>query len=106
MLDDKMKERIMKWLESLDDEEKSQVEVLDAYFTFRTNLPREDPAMGRPIEEPKTTDEIIDDLSQMMPMSQKVVVGYMRSHDYGMKTVGDGSVKWAIWRFIDLTCLT
>ena len=105
-LDDKMKERIGKWLESLDEEEKNQVEVLDAYFTFRRNMPENDPGFGKAIAEPKTTDEIIDDLMPMMPISQKVVAGYMRSHEYGLTTIGDGSVKWAIWRFVDVTVLT
>lgn len=105
-LSDKMKERVKKWLESLDEEERNQVEVLDAYFTFRTNMPGEDPGFGKIIAEPKTTDEIIDDLMPMMPISQKVVAGYMRSHEYGLTTIGDGSVKWAIWRFVDVTVLT
>ena len=105
-LSDKMKERISKWLESLDEEERNQVEVLDAYFTFRRNMPENDPGFGKIIAEPKTTDEIIDDLMPMMPISQKVVAGYMRSHEYGLTTIGDGSVKWAIWRFVDVTVLT
>ena len=105
-LSDKMKERVKKWLESLDEEERNQVEVLDAYFTFRRNMPENDPGFGKAVEEPKTTDEIIDDLMPMMPISQKVVAGYMRSHEYGLTTIGDGSVKWAIWRFVDVTVLT
>lgn len=105
-LSDKMKERISKWLDSLDEEEKNQVEVLDAYFTFRRNMPENDPGFGKIISEPKTTDEIIDDLMPMMPISQKVVAGYMRSHEFGLTTIGDGSVKWAIWRFVDVTVLT
>ncbi len=105
-LSDKMKERISKWLDSLDEEEKNQVEVLDAYFTFRRNMPENDPGFGKAIAEPKTTDEIIDDLMPMMPISQKVVAGYMRSHEFGLTTIGDGSVKWAIWRFVDVTVLT
>lgn len=93
----------MKWLESLDEEERCQAEVLDAYFTFRRPLPGEEPGLGSPIEEPKTTDDIIDELLPMVALSKKVVVDYMRSHDYGMTTVGDGSVKWAIWRFVEGT---
>lgn len=100
---DKMKERVAKWLESLDEEERSQAEVLDAYFTFRRNLPGEEPGMGKPIEEPKTTDEIIDDLMPMMTVGKQVVVAYMRVHGYGMTTVQDGTVKWAVWRFVDGT---
>ena len=105
-MSDKMKERIAKWLESLDEEEKCQADVLDAYFTFRTNMPGDDPGFGKAIEEPKTTEEIVDDLSPMMPMNKDIVVSYMRNHEYGFTTVGDGSVRWAIWRFVDVTVLT
>ena len=100
-LEDEMKERIMKWLEGLNEEERGQAEVLDAYFLFRRPLPGEEPGMGKPVEEHKTTDEIIDDLMPMMYIKKEVVVGWMRSHGYGMTTIGDGSVKWAVWRFVD-----
>ena len=105
-MSDKMKERVQKWLESLDKEEKNQVELLDAYFTFRTNMPGEDPGFGKAVEEPKTTEEIMDDLTPMMTMSKDVVVGYLRSHDYGFTTLPDGTVRWAIWRYMDVTVLT
>lgn len=105
-MSDKMKERIAKWLESLDEEEKCQVEVLDAYFTFRTNMPEDDPGFGKASEEPKTTEEIMDDLMPMISMSKDVVTGYMRTHEYGFTTVADGSVRWAIWRYMDVTVLT
>ena len=104
-MSDKMKERVKKGLESLDEAERAQADVLDAYFMFRTNMPGDDPGFGKAIEEPKTTEEIMDDLSPMMPLSQKVVVGYMRSHEFGMTTVGDGTVRWAIWRFLNSTVL-
>ena len=39
----------------------------------------------------------------MMYIKKDVVVGWMRSHGYGMTTIGDGSVKWAVWRFVDGT---
>ena len=105
-MSDKMKERISKWLESLDEEERCQAELLDAYFTFRTNMPGEDPGFGRASEEPKTTEEIMDDLTPMFPMNKNVVAGYMRAHDYGFTTLLDGSVRWAIWRYMDVTVLT
>lgn len=105
-MSDKMKERISKWLESLDEEERCQAELLDAYFTFRTNMPDEDPGFGKPVEEPKTTEDIMDDLQPMMPMSMDVVAGYMRAHDYGFTTLADGSVRWAIWRFVVVKVLT
>ena len=39
-------------------------------------------------------------------ISKDVVAGYMRSHDYGFTTLSDGSVRWAIWRYMDVTVLT
>lgn len=100
MIDDLMKDRIEKWLESLNEKERSQVELLDAYFTFRRNLPSEEENLGKPAEDHKTTDEIIDDLSSMMLVEQSVVVGWMRNHNFHITTIADGTVKWAIWRFL------
>lgn len=105
-MSEKMKERVKKWLESLDEEERCQAEVLDAYFTYRTNMPDEDPGFGKASEEPKTTEEIMDDLQPMMYMSKNVVAGYLRTHEYGFTTVADGSVRWAIWRYMDVNALT
>ena len=99
-MNDKMAERISKWLDQLDEEEKCQAELLDSYFTFRRNLPEEDKGLGRAVEEPKTTEDIIDDLTPMMNMSKDVVVGWLRAHDYHITTVADGTPKWAIWRYI------
>ena len=105
-MNDKMKERIAKWLESLDEEEKIQVEVLDGYFTFRTNMPGDDPSFGKAVEEPKTTVEIMDDLAPMMFVEKTIVAGYMRTHGYSVTTMADGSVRWAIWRYVDFAHLT
>lgn len=105
-MSDKMKERIAKWLESLDEEEKCQAELLDAYFTFRTNMPGDDPGFGKASPEPKTTEEIMDDLMPMMNIGKNVVAGYMRTHEYGYTTLADGTVRWAIWRYMDVTVLT
>ena len=80
-MSDKIRERVEKWLESLDETEKA-------------------------VEEPKTTEDIIDDLMPMMNMSKDVVVGWLISHDYHITTVADGSPRWAIWRFVDTSVLT
>ncbi len=93
------------WLESLSDDEKLQAEVIDAYFTFRRNLPGEDPGFGKAVAEPKTTDDIIDELMPMMCVQKDVVVGWLRAHDYHITTRADGSVAWAIWRFVDMARL-
>lgn len=52
-MSDKMKERIAKWLESLEEEERNQAELLDSYFLYRTNMPGEDPGFGKAAAEPK-----------------------------------------------------
>lgn len=105
-MSDKMKERIGKWLDSLKEDEKVQAELLDAYFTFRRNLPEEDPGLGRAVEDFKTSDEIIDDLMPMMYVSKNVVAGWLAAHDYHITTVADGSPRWAIWRFMESPAVT
>lgn len=67
--------------------------LLDSYFMFRDNLPRE----GY-IQDNKTTQQIMDELSPMMLLSTDDVVQYMLDHDYQMTTEQDGTVSWAVWR--------
>jgi len=68
-------------------------QLLDSYFMFRDNLPRE----GY-VQENKTTLQITDELSPMMLLSTDDVVQYMLDHDYQMTTEQDGTVSWAVWR--------
>ena len=68
-------------------------QLLDSYFMFRDNLPRE----GY-IQENKTTLQIMDELTPMMLLSTEDVVRYMLEHDYQPTTEQDGTVVWAIWR--------
>ena len=98
-----MNNDVNKWLESLDDDGKMQAEVLDAYFTFRRNLPEKKSEKGPFVEDPKTTDDIMDDLTPMMVMDKKIVVEWMRAHEYHITTAIDGSPKWAIWRLAENT---
>lgn len=105
-VDERIKKLVAKWLEQLDEQEKAQVELLDAYFTYRRNLPEDDPGFGKATKEPKTTEEIVDDLAPMMYLSSKIVVNYLRIHAYGFTTLQDGSVKWAIWRYMGMTAVT
>ena len=105
-MSDNIRERVEKWLSQLDETEQAQAELLDSYFTFRRNLPEEDPGMGRAVEEFKTTDDIIDDLTPMMTVFKDVVVGWMLAHDYHITTMADGTPRWAIWRFTDVTVLS
>lgn len=68
-------------------------QLLDSYFMFRENLPKE----GY-IQENKTTLQIMDELTPMMLLPTEDVVGYMLEHDYSTTTEQDGTVVWAIWR--------
>ena len=103
---DKMIDRVYEWLATLDDRELCQAKVLDAYFTYRSNMPDDDPRFGKVTAEPKTTDEIIDDLLPMMYMNKELVAAYMRVHGFEITTIPDGSVKWAIWRYMDVSPIT
>ena len=74
-------------------EEQVRREVLDAYFLTRRNLPEEGA-----VQQNRSTEEILDDVADMMTMTKKDVIDYMIEHDYHPTTEQDGSVKWAIWR--------
>ncbi len=83
-LDNRIRRIVEEWLESLEESERVQAELLDAYFMFRRNLPDDDPGFGKAVEDPKTTQDIIDELQPMMGLSEKIVVDYMRVHGYGL----------------------
>lgn len=68
-------------------------QILDAYFTFRSPLPRE----GY-VQQNRSTREVIDDLSDMYAFSAEEVCGYMAENGYAPTTEQDGSVRWAVWR--------
>lgn len=85
----------------LDYEVRLQFEMLDAYFMFSRPQPDEIPELGKPIEDHKSTEEIVAALMPMMRIKRDVVLLWMRDHDYSITIVGDGSVKWAIWRFAE-----
>lgn len=69
--------------------------ILDAYFTFRQPLP-----CDGYINQPRTTEEIQDDLAAMMDISKMDIMNYMTEHGYNPMSEQDGTVKWAIWRMI------
>lgn len=68
-------------------------EVLDAYFVTRSNLPKEGAVQCN-----RSTEEIMDDLVDMVYLTKKDITTYLVEHDYHPTTEIDGSVKWAIWR--------
>lgn len=72
-------------------------QMLDAYFTFRSNLPQKD-AVGRDYKKCfKTTEDIASELSTMVNVDFGEIVGYMRQHGYVVATQPDGTIAWAIW---------
>lgn len=38
----------------------------------------------------------------MMPISQQILSKYLLMKDYTMATYDDGTIKWAIWRDVDM----
>lgn len=72
-------------------------QMLDAYFTFRSNLPEKD-ATGREYKKCfKTTEDISVELSTMVSIDFGEIVDYMRQHGYVVATQLDGTIAWAIW---------
>ncbi len=97
-MNDELRERFNKWFGNLANEEQNEVRILDAYFMSRSQYPNKSITGEDYIEEDKSTQDIIDDLSDMWPLSTKIVTTYMQLHEFGMTTSEDGKVKWAIWR--------
>lgn len=95
--------RYEKWFADLSDDERDQITILDAYFATRSNVPGASEATGRHLApEYKTTQDIIDELMPMMPISQQILSKYLLMKDYTMATYDDGSIIWAIWRDVDM----
>lgn len=74
-------------------EKQIREEVLDAYFMTRHNLPVEGA-----VQMNRSTEEIMDDLVDMLYLTKAQVTEYMINHEFHPTTDQDGSVKWAIWR--------
>ena len=78
-----------------DRKEEMKRQILDAFFTFRSNLPKE----GY-VQQNRTTQELLDDLTNMYYFKEDDIVEYLIENYYAPTTEPDGSVKWAIWRLI------
>ena len=79
---------------------KSAIErqMLDAYFHFRSNLPKQDEESGLDYKKSfKTTEDIASDLSTMATIDPETIVSYLVDGDYQLATLPDGSIAWAIW---------
>ena len=89
------------WYDSLNDLQKIQIKVLDAYFSSRYNLPGTSIIGEVYIEDHKTTIEIIEELQDMINLSCDVVHCYLYYKEFDYITIDDGTIKWAIWRDIN-----
>ena len=79
---------------------KSAIErqMLDAYFHFRSNLPKKDEESGLDYKKSfKTTEDTASDLSTMATIDPETIVSYLVDGDYQLATLPDGSIAWAIW---------
>ena len=95
--------QFLDWLKENDrtEEEKMQCKLLDEYMNTRDNLPGKGVTGTELVFDPKSSEEIAEDLQPMYYMDIRVIANYMFMHEFGTTTVEDGTVKWAIWRDID-----
>ena len=91
------------WLKENDrsEEEKMQCKLLDEYMKTRDNLPGKGVTGTELVFDPKSSEEIAEDLQPMYYMDIHIIANYMFMHEFGTTTVEDGTVKWAIWRDMD-----
>lgn len=82
---------------------KNATPVLDAYFASRTSGMGDNPGMGASISDPKTTEEIVDDLSPIADVYKEVVINYLMVHGYELHAEADGNLRWDIWRYVPET---
>ena len=75
------------------EEPRTDIMFLDAYFSSRSPRPLE----GF-IEDDKTTKEIMDELEDMKDIAQPTINRYMLNRGYNCKQREDGSISWRIFR--------
>lgn len=100
-----MNSRYNEWLNSLTDDERDEVVILDAYFATRSPLPDKSAAGNDYVAEHKSTQEISDDLFSMMPVSCRTISKYLILKGYTPMTDTDGTLKWSIWRDMQMSGL-
>ncbi len=84
-----------------EEDEKMQLEYIEAYFDKRSPLPGKDITGQENAPEPKSTTEIIDDLSDMYDISKGLLSKYLVDHGYSLVPTEDGRLKWMIYRYYD-----
>lgn len=91
------------WQQMLADKEidslgRAKFEIMDEYMVSRENLPVKSLTGEELVADPKSTEEIQDDLLPMVELSDNDIIIYMKMHGFHLTTLDDGTVKWAIWR--------
>ena len=84
-----------------EEDEKMQLEYIEAYFDNRNPVPEMNITGQVNVPEPKTTTEIIDDLSDMYNISKGLLSIYLVDHGYSLVPTEDGRLKWMIYRYYD-----
>ena len=84
-----------------EEDEKMQLEYIEAYFDKRSPLLEGSLAGKTNYPEPKSTTEIIDDLSDMYDISKGLLSKYLVDHGYSLVPTEDGRLKWMIYRYYD-----
>lgn len=84
-----------------EEDEKMQLEYIEAYFDKRSPALEGSLAGKLNYPEPKTTTEIIDDLSDMYDISKGLLSKYLVDHGYSLVPTEDGRLKWMIYRYYD-----
>lgn len=84
-----------------EEDEKMQLEYIEAYFDKRSSVLEGSLAGKSNYPEPKTTTEIIDDLSDMYDISKGLLSKYLVDHGYSLVPTEDGRLKWMIYRYYD-----
>ena len=101
LIDDVKDRLLMELGDSESEEEKMQCKLLDEYMKTRDNLPGKGVTGSELVFDPKSSDEIAEDLRPMYYMDINIIANYMFLHEFGTTTAEDGTVKWAIWRDMD-----
>lgn len=84
-----------------EEDEKMQLEYIEAYFDKRSPELEGSLAGKLNYPEPKTTTEIIDDLSDMYDINKGLLSKYLVDHGYSLVPTEDGRLKWMIYRYYD-----
>lgn len=100
-----MSNRYNEWLNSLTDDERDQIVIVEAYFATRSPLPGKSAVGNELVPEHKSTQDISDDLFAMMPVSSFLISKFLILKGYSPMTDTDGTLKWGIWRDMQMSGL-